>query len=59
MPRGSKDTEGVVSISSGDRYGAPGVPLRALFRFEAAVCDGDALCDPRACEHAPVKVGWS
>ncbi len=31
-------TRKVVSISSGDRYGAPGVPLRA-FRFDAAVCD--------------------
>lgn len=28
----------VVTISSGDRYGAPGAPLRA-FRFDAAVCD--------------------
>ncbi len=28
----------VVSISSGKRYGAPGVPLRA-FRFDAARCD--------------------
>jgi hypothetical protein len=32
------ETRKVVSISSGDRYGAPGSPLRA-FRFEAAVCD--------------------
>jgi Transposase DDE domain/Transposase domain (DUF772) len=36
-PAGQK-TQKVVSISSGDRYGAPGVPLRA-FRFDAAVCD--------------------
>jgi hypothetical protein len=28
----------VVSISSGDRYGAPGLPLLA-FRFDAAICD--------------------
>jgi DDE family transposase len=33
-----QETRKVVSISSGDRYGAPGAPLRA-FRFEAAVCD--------------------
>lgn len=32
------ETQKVVSISSGDRYGAPGAPLRA-FRFDAAVCD--------------------
>ena len=32
----------MVSISSGDRYGAPGVPLRA-FRFEAVVCDACPL----------------
>ena len=39
----------MVSISSGDRYGAPGLPLRA-FRFEAAVCD---VCPLRAeCERA-------
>ena len=31
-------TRKVVSISSGDRYGAPGLPLRA-FRFDAAICD--------------------
>jgi hypothetical protein len=36
-PAGQK-TQKVVSISSGDRYGAPGVPLRA-FRFDAAICD--------------------
>jgi transposase len=36
-PAGHK-TRKVVSISSGDRYGAPGVPLRA-FRFDAAICD--------------------
>src|SRR5215203_381440 len=40
-PAGQKTRE-VVSISSGDRYGAPGVPLRA-FRFDAAVCDGCPL----------------
>ncbi len=28
----------VISIGSGERYGAPGVPLRA-FRFDAALCD--------------------
>lgn len=32
----------VVSISSGDRYGAPGIPLRA-FRFEADICDACPL----------------
>jgi Transposase DDE domain/Transposase domain (DUF772) len=37
-----QQTQKVVSISSGDRYGAPGVPLRA-FRFDAAVCDGCPL----------------
>jgi hypothetical protein len=37
-----QQTQKVVSISSGDRYGAPGVPLRA-FRFEAAVCDACPL----------------
>jgi Transposase DDE domain len=36
-PAGQK-TQKVVSISSGDRYGAPGVPLRA-FRFDATICD--------------------
>ena len=36
-PAGHK-TRKVVSISSADRYGAPGVPLRA-FRFEAAICE--------------------
>jgi hypothetical protein len=36
-PAGQK-TQKVVSISSGDRYGAPGIPLRA-FRFDAAICD--------------------
>jgi Transposase DDE domain len=40
-PAGQK-TRKVVSISSGDRYGAPGTPLRA-FRFDAAVCDGCPL----------------
>ena len=33
-----QETRKVVSISSGERYGAPGVPLRA-FRFDAAICD--------------------
>jgi hypothetical protein len=37
-----QQTQKVVSISSGDRYGAPGTPLRA-FRFDAAVCDGCPL----------------
>lgn len=32
----------IVSISSGARYGAPGVPLRA-FRFAATVCDACPL----------------
>jgi Transposase DDE domain/Transposase domain (DUF772) len=40
-PAGHK-TRKVVSISSGDRYGAPGSPLRA-FRFDAAVCDACSL----------------
>jgi Transposase DDE domain len=40
-PAGQK-TQKVVSISSGDRYGAPGAPLRA-FRFDAVVCDGCPL----------------
>ena len=33
-----QQTRKVVSISSGRRYGTPGVPLRA-FRFDAAICD--------------------
>ena len=37
-----QQTQKVVSISSGDRYGAPGVPLRA-FRFDAVVCDACPL----------------
>ncbi len=37
-----QQTQKVVSISSGDRYGAPGVPLRA-FRFDATVCGGCPL----------------
>jgi hypothetical protein len=37
-----QETRKVVSISSGERYGAPGVPLRA-FRFDAAICDGCPL----------------
>ncbi len=36
------ETWKVVSISSGERYGAPGVPLRA-FRFDAAICDACPL----------------
>jgi hypothetical protein len=40
-PAGQK-TQKVVSISSGDRYGAPGAPLRA-FRFDAVVCDACPL----------------
>src|SRR5215213_5867958 len=40
-PAGQK-TRKVVSISSGERYGAPGIPLRA-FRFDAAICDGCPL----------------
>jgi hypothetical protein len=35
-------TQKVVSISSGERYGAPGVSLRA-FRFDAADCDACPL----------------
>jgi hypothetical protein len=38
----SRSISKVVSISSGERYGAPGVPLRA-FRFDAAICDGCPL----------------
>ena len=46
---GGHATQTLVSISSGDRYGAPGVPLRA-FRFDAAVC---AACPLRsACVRA-------
>ena len=37
-----QQTQKVVSISSGERYGAPGVPLQA-FRFDAAICDGCPL----------------
>jgi transposase len=37
-----QQTRKVVSISSGERYGAPGVPLRA-FRFDAAICDACPL----------------
>ena len=33
-----QESHKVISISSGERYGAPGVPLRA-FRFDAALCD--------------------
>jgi hypothetical protein len=40
-PAGQK-TRKVVSISSGERYGAPGVPLRA-FRFDGALCDARPL----------------
>ena len=46
---GGHATQTLVSISSGDRYGAPGTPLRA-FRFDAAVC---AACPLRsACVRA-------
>ena len=41
---GGQATRTLVSVSSGDRYGAPGAPLRA-FRFDAAVC---AACPLRA-----------
>jgi hypothetical protein len=37
-----QETQKVVSISSGERYGAPGVPLRA-FRFDSAICDNCPL----------------
>src|SRR5215216_4669500 len=37
-----QETRKVVSISSGERYGPPGVPLRA-FRFDAAICDACPL----------------
>ena len=37
-----QQTRKVVSISSGKRYGAPGIPLRA-FRFDAAICDACPL----------------
>jgi len=37
-----QQTQKVVSISSGKRYGAPGTPLRA-FRFDAAICDACPL----------------
>jgi hypothetical protein len=37
-----QETRTVVSISSGTRYGAPGVPLRA-FRFDAVACDACPL----------------
>lgn len=37
-----QQTRKVVSISSGDRYGAPDTPLRA-FRFDAAICDACPL----------------
>ena len=40
-PAGQR-TQKVVSISSGERYGALGVPLRA-FRFDAAICEGCPL----------------
>jgi len=38
----AQQTRKVVSISSGKRYGAPEVPLRA-FRFDAAICDACPL----------------
>lgn len=37
-----QETRKIVSISSGERYGAPGIPLRA-FRFDAAICDSCSL----------------
>jgi Transposase DDE domain/Transposase domain (DUF772) len=37
-----QETRKVVSISSGDRYGAVGIPLRA-FRFDADICDACPL----------------
>jgi hypothetical protein len=37
-----QQTQKVVSISSGKRYGAPDGPLRA-FRFDATICDACAL----------------
>jgi hypothetical protein len=37
-----QQTRKVVSISSGERYGAPGVSLQA-FRFDAAICDACPL----------------
>jgi hypothetical protein len=37
-----QETRKVVSISSGERYGAPGMPLRA-FRFDATACDACTL----------------
>ena len=33
-----QETRKLVSVSSGERYGAPGAPLRA-FRFDADICD--------------------
>jgi hypothetical protein len=39
---GGHESRTVVSISSGARYGAPGVPLRA-FRCDAAICDACPL----------------
>jgi hypothetical protein len=39
---GGHTTQTLVSISSGDRYGAPGVPLRAC-RCSAAVCAASPL----------------
>jgi hypothetical protein len=39
---GGHESRTVVSISSGERYGAPGVPLQA-FRFDAAICDACPL----------------
>jgi hypothetical protein len=52
-----QQTRKVVSISSGERYGAPGVPLQA-FRFDAAICVMAVHCDLlRVCERAPGKAG--
>ena len=48
-----QQTRKVVSISSGDRYGAPGLPLRA-FRFDAAICD-ICLLRPKCVRARPGK----
>jgi DDE family transposase len=39
---GGHESRTIVSISSGERYGAPGVPLRA-FRFDAVLCAAGPL----------------
>ena len=56
-----QQTQRVVSISSGDRYGAPGVPLRAFPCGRSASTPPSAtyaLCDPRACGRGPAKAAW-